>query len=69
MYEKENTTPMDFRDATVWLSNPWYIAAPVEIRNFTLNGHRLPESRSINHQPGEIMGRSKLSEFAGKSIK
>ena len=56
---------MDFKDATVWLSNPWYIAAPVEIRNFTLDGNPLPDSYSTTQQPVDIMGRPKLTEFSG----
>ena len=56
---------MDFEDVTVWLSNPWYVAAPVEIKNFTLDGIPLPDSHKTTQQPIEVMGRPKISEFAG----
>ena len=69
LYEKINSTPMDFEDVTVWLSNPWYVAAPVEIRNFTLDGNPLPDSHSTTQQPIEVMGRPKLSEFSGEYYK
>lgn len=59
---------MDFKDATVWLSNPWYVAAPVEIRNFTLDGNPLPDSYSTTQQPVDIMGRPKLAEFSGDAF-
>ena len=58
---------MDFKDVTVWLSNPWYVAAPVELKNFTLDGNPLPDSFSTTQQPVEVMGRPKLNEFSGMS--